>query len=499
MDDPDYTKSIASDHTFMDAYYVYMLSRELDSDIDASVDDDEKQETERTCCISYLKALNYCLDKIHKLPNGETKNCHVNFIRWNQDVIKNELQHFRSIPHLDDLLPEIDNCLHLSQMIVQNYFRLTQQEDAIVNQYIHAYNRLKRCENKSQNVYKHALQHSARLFINYLNILSKHGCIEEFNHDGICFNDIRKEAEYLIARLENIDNDLKKDVENQFELYKNYQILDNSCAKGHEQIIKEAVKLAHSRATESTLLAIIRVIKESIENIRRTTMMKFRTKCEDSPFLNPFINPLSALKNAGHAILHPLQTVEEVIKYIKKNPWKMLAFAACSIIFSTISGIAGPIFAFSTMGIVDYCKAGYQTYVEVNKEITLRKKIGVELINGFEKLGERIAENVEKDGQKRENYRQGRNKTETHDAEKRMAEEVESRINSMNEEQLAIAWSSLNNGVQQIEMALAEVQVNTYDHSEGVRRTKQLYDNVYIGLNSAHILLQENAEQYPLM
>uniref|UniRef100_A0AC34R380 Uncharacterized protein n=1 Tax=Panagrolaimus sp. JU765 TaxID=591449 RepID=A0AC34R380_9BILA len=483
MDDPNYTKSIASDRIFMDDYYVYMKSR---AELRSGIKKDEKMKIERISCEHYLKALNYCLAKISELPNGEVKDYHVNYIRWNQDVIEHELQYFESIPHLDDLFPKIVNCRNMSEMIIQNYSQLTEQEKATVNEYVHAYELIKRCEDKSGNVYRRALEQTGRLFINYLKVLSNHGCIHEFHRDNIYFNDIREEAEYLVTELENINDDLKKKVEKQFKFFKNFRTLDDACAKCHEQIIKEAVELSHSRATENMLQTMLSQIKE----INKTARKRIQTKCEDSPFANALIHRSSVLKNCSN--------MKEIIRYAKENPWKMSIFVAGSTISSVMLGIVGPVLTVSAIGIFDYYKACYETSVEIREEIVLQRRKAVEFSDKFKKMSKTITENVIKDGQKRAIYRQWRNGEEIDDTEDEIEEERESLINPTNQEQRARILPLLNDDLQQIEMALSEAQANLNDRDAEFSQTEQLFNKLQEGLNAVHQLSQKNGNYHPL-
>uniref|UniRef100_A0AC34QDK7 Uncharacterized protein n=1 Tax=Panagrolaimus sp. JU765 TaxID=591449 RepID=A0AC34QDK7_9BILA len=246
MDNSDGLLGIAGDRKFINAFYVYRKSKKDLKNID-NEDEIEREKIEYICCIYYLKALHHVFSKIHERSEGENKGCYLDYLRWNQNIIRAKLHFFKNIPHLQDMIriTEFENDFKL---IFEENFQLTTEDKGIVNQYVHAYECVRRYdENEAGKKYKLALQHSGRLFINYVNILKTRGYTRKLDRDDVTFEDVQKVAKDLVTRLKDVDVNLKNSVQETFELFKDYREFDDGCATTNDELIVKALKLAHSR------------------------------------------------------------------------------------------------------------------------------------------------------------------------------------------------------------------------------------------------------------
>uniref|UniRef100_A0AC34Q9N1 Uncharacterized protein n=1 Tax=Panagrolaimus sp. JU765 TaxID=591449 RepID=A0AC34Q9N1_9BILA len=248
MDYRDGLLGIAGDRKFIDALYVYQKSKEELKDISTN-DSMIQEKTEYICCIYYLKALQHVFFKIHSLSDDETKAYYLDHIRWNRNTIDAELQYFKNIQHLQDMI-RITEFEKDFKSIFEKNFQLTIEEESIVNRYVHVYKGIQRYNKNGQcrKKYEHALQHTGRLFINYVNILRTRGYTKELDRHNVTFESFQDEARDLITRLEDVDDNLKKSVQETFKLFKDYREFDDRCAKINYELIAKALKLIHSRA-----------------------------------------------------------------------------------------------------------------------------------------------------------------------------------------------------------------------------------------------------------
>uniref|UniRef100_A0AC34RFC5 Uncharacterized protein n=1 Tax=Panagrolaimus sp. JU765 TaxID=591449 RepID=A0AC34RFC5_9BILA len=466
MDNPDGLSGIAGDRKFIDAYYVYRKSEEDLENIDHRRKNREKRETTEFICFShYLKVLDHCFLKIIRCPDEETKIHYLDYIRWNRDIIAGQLDYFKCIPHLQNYVLRINDCESTCQSILEKNFRLTIEEESIVNQYVHAYERVQRYSNKYGESYKKALQHTGRLFINYLDILKTRGYTRELDRDDVTFEDFQNEAKDLVTRLKDVDVYLKKSVQEAFELFKDYREFDDGCAKTNDELIAKALKLAHSRATENVLQTALRNIKEAIVHIKHVMAERIAEAWEVGKLcLNPILNPIETGKNVIHAVCHPKKTLKEIIRCANEKPWKFGILIAAGVI--GVVGITVAIFVFSPL--VAYPLSGTTALAvggafgslavgtalttmaasaraaratdEAEEKIAIQEAKEAALIAKNEEEGRKVAQNILENHIRREELRKAREETERAIRERRLEkekqEERKRQIASMSQQQL---------------------------------------------------------------
>uniref|UniRef100_A0AC34RT42 Uncharacterized protein n=1 Tax=Panagrolaimus sp. JU765 TaxID=591449 RepID=A0AC34RT42_9BILA len=439
MNNPDGLPGIAGDRKFIDAFYMHQKSKEELKNIDHKGKNEEKIKTIEFICFKYyLDALDHCFTKIIRSSNEETKTHYLDYIRWNRDIIAGQLDDFKCIPHLQYFFPTITEYENVCKEIIEENFQLATEDKGIVNQYVHAYECVQRFnENeKCGKKYKLALQHTGKLFINYVNILKTHGYTKELDRHDVTFADFQNEAKDLVIRLEDVDDELKKDVEEAFELFKDYCEFDDGCAKTNDELICKALELAHSRATENVLQTALRNIREAIVYIIEATEERIAEAWEVGKlFLNPISHPIETMKNVAYAIFHPVDTFAEFKKLAHDNPWKFQFIACSSLGISaaiTLFGslVAAPVFSIMLIGyacgsvsaVAASGKAAKAT-AKGYKEIALEKAKSASLIADNEEKGRKIAQDVLDNYIRREESRKAREQTEKTIRERRLEKE----------------------------------------------------------------------------
>uniref|UniRef100_A0AC34QAD1 Uncharacterized protein n=1 Tax=Panagrolaimus sp. JU765 TaxID=591449 RepID=A0AC34QAD1_9BILA len=488
MDNPDGLTGIAGDRKFIDAYYVY---RKSEDDLE-SIDHEGKnmktrKKTELVCLKYYLKALDHCFTEIIISSNEETKIHYLDYIRWNRDIIAGQLDYFKCIPHLQDFRSIITDYGNVCKEIIEKNFQLTYEEESIVNQYVHAYECVRRYDNKYRESYKKALQHTGRLFINYINILKTRGYTKELDRDDVTFEDFQNEAKDLVKRLKDVDVYLKKNVQEAFELFKEYREFDDGCAKTNDELIAKALKLAHSRATENVLQTALRNIKEAIEHIQHVMAERIAEAWEVGKLcLNPILNPIETGKNIIHAVWHPKKTLKEIIRCANEKPWKfgiliaagvigVAGIAAAIVVFSPLiaiplSGTAATAIggAFGTIGVgaalttmAASARAARATD-EAEQKIAIQEAKEAALIAKNEEEGRKLAEDVLDNYIRREELRKAREETERAIRERRLEkekqEERKRQIASMSQQQLEMEESHLKDFAAEIQTEVEKAQ-----------------------------------------
>uniref|UniRef100_A0AC34RT86 Uncharacterized protein n=1 Tax=Panagrolaimus sp. JU765 TaxID=591449 RepID=A0AC34RT86_9BILA len=464
MDNPDGLSGIAGDRKFIDAYYVYRKSEEDLENIDHRRKNMKKREkTEVVCFKYYLEAMNHCFTKIVSYSDEEIKIHYLDYIRWNRDIIAGQLDYFKCIPHLQDYVSMINDFENTCQSILEKNFRLTTEEKSIAIQYVHAYERVQRYNNKHRESYKKALQHTGRLFINY------------------------NEAKDLVTRLKDVDVNLKKSVQETFELFKEYREFDDGCAKTNDELIAKALKLAHSRATENVLQTALRNIKETIEHIKHVMAERIAEAWEVGKLcLNPILNPIETGKNIIHAVCHPKETVKEIIRCANEKPWKFGVLIAVGVI--GVAGITGALLVFSPLVAISLsgttataigCGFGTITVAtalttmaasgraaqvteEAEQKIAFQEAKEAALIAKNEEEGRRVAQDILDNYIRREELRKAREETERairkQRLEKEKEEERKRQISSMSRQQLEMEESHLKDAAAEIETEVEKAQ-----------------------------------------
>uniref|UniRef100_A0AC34RFV0 Uncharacterized protein n=1 Tax=Panagrolaimus sp. JU765 TaxID=591449 RepID=A0AC34RFV0_9BILA len=493
---PDGITGIGGDRIFIDALYFYQRSKEDLKDIGNKVDGKIVETTERGkieyfCCTHYLKAINHVLSKIQSVSKEDAKIHYLDYIRWNRDIIETELDYFKCIEHLQHIVPNITECQENFESIISNHCQLTTEDESIVNQYIHSYERVERFSRKFGKTYKLALQHTGRLFINYINILKNRGYIKKFDRQGITFDDLKKQAEFLIAGLKHVDDDLRKNIEEAFKLYEEYCEFDDGYAKTNDELICKALELAHSRATENILQAALRNIKETIHYIKEKAKEKAAEAFEAGKLCTNLIrHPVETGKDVVKAFRHYRRTFEEIIKFAKNSPLKfafligggfVLGVIGCvtaAVIFSplvpvalagatalAIGGSFGSLAAGTALTTMAAGARAAEVIDEAEQRVALQEAKEAALKAKNEKEGKKIAEKVAYNCYIREELRKTKKIAEENvqrmQMENKIKEERERQIDLaialLNPEELEEEEANLENAEKEFEMNIQEI------------------------------------------
>uniref|UniRef100_A0AC34RFA1 Uncharacterized protein n=1 Tax=Panagrolaimus sp. JU765 TaxID=591449 RepID=A0AC34RFA1_9BILA len=473
MKNPDGLPGIAGDRKFISALYVYQKSKEELKKIDDEGKNKEKKEKTELVSLKYcLEALDHCFTRCAK-SSDETKIHYLDYIRWNRDIIVTDLDCFKRIPHLNDFFPTITEYEDVCKEIIEKNFQLTTEDKAVVNQYVHAYE--------------------------------------------------RNEAQYLITRLKDVDVHLKKSVQEAFELFKDYREFDDGCAKTNDELIAKALKLAHSRATENVLQTALRNIKEAIVYIKHVMEERIAEAWEVGKLcLNPIRHPIETGKNVAYAARHPIETLTEIIRCAKKNPWKFGILMALGLV--GVAGIVGAILVFSPLIAIPLsgmaataigCGFGAigvgaalttmaasggaaRAADEAERRIAIQEAKEAALIAKDKEEGKKIAEDVLDNYIRRKELRKAREKTEKAIRKQRLEKEKEEerklQIASMTQQQLEEEEPRMQTAKEEIETNLLENEQKIKQYEEEIRQFSEDTEKINEGRNALGRCLEHLAK-----
>jgi hypothetical protein len=285
-------EGIAGNRRFMDHYYLYYkLKEELTGNYD---NQQERDNAKYNSCEQYLLALTHCIHKIQDMPNSNDTRHYIDYIRWNMDIINDKLEQYKRVSNVEPLFPLIEVSKNCIKSVADEYFQLSESEKAISNQYIDAYSRAQRPGTQNRNVYIH----TARLYMNYINLLKNRYYVNKTDRENVTFSQLDSEANYLINILNSIDRGIVSNIKLANEAYKGSRFQDNTLRLGQDKVIKDALIMAHKRATETFLERALRNIRETIDLLRRRLRENISNALKASAvLLDPIIHPIESGKN----------------------------------------------------------------------------------------------------------------------------------------------------------------------------------------------------------
>lgn len=307
-------KGICENRTFIDAYYLFLKAQKELSEGDFK--NDSKENLERDVVNSFLAIIGECIKKIGEENDPNVKLDYLDWLRWNKLIIRNQFETLAGIEN-DNLKEIIKELKDKFEETLNCFFNLSNEEMAVLNQYIHAFERIKRKTTTSENVYRLNLQHAARLIINLFNYLKNRFYIYDTSSIGMNYDEIESQAQFLISESGKIFDQIGTDVKEAADLYKEFCNIDNAKQNLLDQQMELALESAHMRAHENWLQTSIRMINESIESLKRSAAKKIKDAWE-SPILTPFKNPKLILE----FFKSPLKSTKEALTWAKENPWK---------------------------------------------------------------------------------------------------------------------------------------------------------------------------------
>jgi hypothetical protein len=398
-----------------------------------------------------------------------------------------ELDLFKSIEHLNELLFDIRNLQTEMETTFQSYFKLNEEEKAVFNQYDHAFDRVKRSQNRSGSVYLLSLQHSARLLTNYISYL-----IKRFIADQITFDNVQSEAEFLIMELRGLDDVLSENVRNVMKQYRDFRELDEVAVIAQDKTMEKAMVSAHVRATEGQLERIIRHIRESILVIKKLASEKINKAWELSFVLaSPITHPVESYKNLCQAVVQPIETAKEIWKWAKKSPWKtaFLLLGTGFIGFPLIFGLSTVIAAGGVLRVRE----------EESKEIKLKEREVAEFKSKNDEEARKIAEEIKMDKLRRQRLKEARESVEEEIRQQKLNDEQNKRIrdaelNAMNINQLNQKQAQLENDAKYLGEHLKDTKEILRKHHEENVKTQKDISLVHEGRAAAARLVQTFAQ-----
>ena len=324
---------IGGDRDFMDYLYLY-YKKKNDLLNDTNKPKDELKEEEGELYSYYLQAIWHCLSRISQLENCATQHFYLDWLRWNLDVILNEVLHFENVNTKEDAKQCIEAAKQAIMQTFRTHFQLTEIEKAISNQYVHSYELI----NRSGRLKKTVIINTGKIFINYVDLLKKRYYIENLDRENVTFAQLNAEADFLVEKLkgDNYDLSLGTRVEYMKVMYENFRSMDRELRIKDDENIKLALEIAHQRATESFIQSVKRKTFEAISQLKQKLIEKMNRAWEAAIVV---LNPKQTMESFLNFLEHPIDSITGVLKWANENPWKCTAIVLRGVLMGAAVGI----------------------------------------------------------------------------------------------------------------------------------------------------------------
>uniref|UniRef100_A0AC34FFA7 Uncharacterized protein n=1 Tax=Panagrolaimus sp. ES5 TaxID=591445 RepID=A0AC34FFA7_9BILA len=525
-------KGITGNRIFVDHYYLYQKihSEIMDLQNKDEIKDEEnteeseqtesdqtskiyKEKLEKDCCEHYLGALKEAFKQIKTLI-GDHQKSYLDWIRWNAVLIKTNLKEHEQMPHCSDHFPAIKEMQISLDMIMKNHFKLTEAEKGANTEYKHAFEKVYRSHEQKRRIDYRVLGQSGRLFINYVNYLKNRCYIDIWSTN---FDRLESESEFITKELQKLgESELAADVKSTFEQYKQFCTFDDTAQNSVDELLHEALKDAHKRATENQLQQKLRLIKETMERIKNAAY-KFKNIIQTSP--------LQIFKNFCTAVAHPMKAGRALKNFAIENPWKCAAVVVGSLIIGVATGgvavgafvLADMVFvsvAFAPTALVAFgaitsaavtagvvhgaVTGGGLVAIDEQLQVDIGTEIGKEaaLIEGNEANGLKIAENINLDAIKRQTFKEIDKKFHAfQETQRQVVENRNSQIDTMTFEELKAHENALNEQQQEYENELKENEEMQHKSAENIAKSQEDLKKVQEAQEIVDRSMQDKAEK----
>jgi hypothetical protein len=274
------------------------------------------------------------LDKILTEQNIDIKGDHLNWLRWNLLIINSELDAYQqSMLNGENIHISISILKDGIEVIVEKYFRLSEAEKSISNEYEQAYKFASR-RNDAR-----LFQQAGRLFKNYINLLKIKYYIDKLDK-GVTLAQLYSEADFLVSKLSNIDKQLAEDIKNITELYDEFIKYDSDSRTAQDCIIADALKLAHVHTSKTRLETIKCEIKQTIDQIKEVLEKKLETAVNFvCATFDTIIHPIDTAKNVLYCLKNPVNSFKAISEWVKKYPCKAGLLLVNGVCVAFLSGL----------------------------------------------------------------------------------------------------------------------------------------------------------------
>lgn len=272
---------IYGNHQFMDHLYRYgainydIAGKKQAHDASASASEEIKNGIEK-CAMHRVSSINICLSEIKsKAQDSNEWKSYFNYIRWNRKTIGDELNFYLQQPHLEKHRETISACRQLLNYVMIEYYNFPSADMAVFTEYKHVYDMI---TNSRRQPSEKVLRQAGRLFVNFINILTRRYYYEETEESDIKFAEIELQAgvikDKLMASRFRQQADAVRTVYDEFINLKTLQCCDRVI---QNELIKKALTLAHERATETVFQTAKRLILDSISKVQSRLRDGLRT------------------------------------------------------------------------------------------------------------------------------------------------------------------------------------------------------------------------------
>lgn len=273
-------KNIGDDHGFIDKLFAYYQTKK-ESKKSSDNEENIQYSLLQVLVDQYLEIVVHCLECISSETEGSpSQKVYRDWLRWNKDVVVAELDEYKvalkattcetkiGSQHIEveALCLGIDNCKDYVNATCCKYFTLSAADQAIINQYYYAFEKLRGSERCKLKVVKF----TGRLYINCINILKIKCSLTTLPPSIPTFAELKTQGQLIIQMLGSNCIDLVKDIIDTVENFNNIRSMDDVLKKAEDRNIEESLILAHTRATATILEklhATQRVLTESRDEL----------------------------------------------------------------------------------------------------------------------------------------------------------------------------------------------------------------------------------------
>lgn len=282
---------------------------------------EEIEQDRRKCALHRVTSINICLHKIKSLaPHSEEWSSYFNYIRWNHAQIMVELRSYLQHPCMEKDRETISVCSELLNYVLKEFCDFTVNDQSIISEYEHVFEMI-----VGRREPKKVLLQAGKLYVNFINILTLRYYYEETNR--IKFDDVKMQADLLIDKLSSANLSHQANIVE--DVYKNFvkrREMEAGLRAFQKDKLKAALKVTHTRATESVFQAVKRRIEYTISVIRQKLRKGLETVITvGSAISNPILHPIDTAKGIFSCIRHPIQSAKALIAWAKLNPYKCCA------------------------------------------------------------------------------------------------------------------------------------------------------------------------------
>lgn len=199
--------------------------------------------------LHYIAAIRRCVHIADVCTDEIVTRHYKTWLRWNKVVVEHDLNVFATLKCIREdatVFEDLRNVTSKLKAAVQRYFVFSEQDVAVANEYVHAFNLLA----QRINLNKKLCIQAGNLFINYVNNLIRCGYTEVLDRKGVSFEQLGKECDLLVTNLVAFEEaELARQVKNVNLNYARFRYNDLRSWSQQSKLMAKALAMAHVRIT----------------------------------------------------------------------------------------------------------------------------------------------------------------------------------------------------------------------------------------------------------